>query len=151
MPTTIQSFQRDARRLLRHPLMREVTNGGVYMSEVTRVFAQRFVFVGNHPGFALAYLHRLVRQALRLVETGRRPWALYRRYLDYSIRSLILMRGFFCGLERPMLADTFCTICQSDADGPWWYSMRCCHHFHVECLFEHLAYDSRCPLCRAEI
>ncbi len=131
--------------------MLEVIQGSSFMADSTRLFAQRYVFVGNQPTFALAELHILVRRALRMVETNRRPWAVYRRFCKYIMQALVLMRGLFCGQHRPQLEETFCTICQSDGPGDWWHSMTCGHHFHVACLFAHLGYDERCPLCRIEI
>ncbi len=134
MSTT--TLARTVRRLLRHPLMREVTHGGTFMAETTRAFEWRYTRVSNAPRFALEELLRLARQALRMVEGGRRPWAVYERYCGYIMRVLVLMKGLFCGRERPELDDTFCAIC---------------HHFHVGCVFAHLEFDTRCPLCRIGI
>ena len=150
--STTTTLARTVRRLLRHPLMREVTHGGTFMAETTRAFERRYTRVSNAPRFALEELLRLARQALRMVEGGRRPWAVYERYCVYIMRALVLMKGLFCGRERPELDDTFCAICQSGDDtGPWWYSMACGHHFHVGCVFAHLEFDTRCPLCRVGI
>lgn len=146
-----QSLHRDVRRLLRQPLMSEVTDGSSFMAETTRLFARRYVVVGNHPHFALVELHSLVQRALRLVETGRRPWAVYNQFCKYITQALILTKGLFCGHRRPELDGTFCTICQSDGPENWWHSMACGHHFHEACMFTHLGYDERCPLCRVKI
>ena len=149
----LQTFHRSARRLLRHPLMQEVAAGDPMLTNAVRHFVRRFTEERfGPPWFALDELHRMVRRALRMVETGRRPWALYERLCVYIRRTLVLMRGLLCGRHRPMLEETFCPICLSDEDGDWWFSMECGpHHFHVDCLFAHLEFDTRCPLCRGEI
>jgi hypothetical protein len=128
--------------------MQQVTGGSGFMANVTAVFARRYVFVGNHPRFALLQLHRMVQSALRSVESGRRPWGVYSRYNKYAMRVVYLQSGLFCGRQKPMLRESFCTICQSGADGDWWCSMKCSHYFHVKCIFAHFAHDKRCPLCR---
>ena len=126
--------------------MREV--GGVHMRRVTDHFARRYAFVGDQPRFVVPRLHRLVQSALRSVESGRRPWWAYRRFLELITRAIRLQSGLFCGRRRPMVLGNFCSICQSNDAGDWWLSMRCNHHFHVMCIFAHL--DTRCPLCRAQ-
>ena len=144
----LQTFHRSARRLLRHPLMREVMAGNRFLAEAFPLFVQRFMSAHCRPRFVLLELDRMVSRALRMVETGRRPWVLYERLRDYMLRVLVLLRGCLCGYHAP---DSFCAICQSGDVGEWWFSMQCGHDFHVGCIFEHLAYDSRCPLCREEI
>ncbi len=145
----MQRLMRDLRRLVRHPLMQEVTGGSGYILEVTDLFARRYEFVGQHPRFAKVRLWRMIQCALRSVESGRRPWAMYDRYIEYAMRTLYLQSGLFCSRQRPMLQNSFCAICQSGCDGDWWYSMTCGHYFHVKCIFAHLFHDRRCPLCRA--
>ena len=145
----LQTFHRDARRLLRHPLMQEI--GSQFLTSAVRFFVWRFSIAGL-PWFAVDAMHTMVRRALRMVDSGRRPWVLHGQLSRYIRRACVLVRGFFCGQHRPELEDTFCAICQSgENEGGWWYSWKCGHHFHVDCLFAHLAYDSRCPMCRAEM
>jgi hypothetical protein len=142
----MQSLLRSMRRLIRHPLMRETM--GAHLKSVTDHFAQRYAFVGGHPRFVLARLQRMVQSALRLVDAGRRPWGLCARYLALVRKAVHLQSGLFCGRRRPMLRDNFCSICQSNDAGDWWWSMKCDHYFHVKCIFAHISSDMRCPLCR---
>ena len=146
----LHTFHRSARRLLRHPLMREVMAGNRFLAEAFPLFVQRFMSAHCHPQFVLLELDLMVSRALRMVERDRRPWALYKRLCDYMHKVLILMRGCLCGYHL-LEPGSFCAICQSDEVGEWWFSMKCGHDFHVGCMFAHLAYDSRCPLCREEI
>jgi hypothetical protein len=147
----LQTFGRDARRLLRHPLIQEM--GSHYLIFAVRFFVWRFPLAElAPPWFAVEAMHRMILRALRMVDSGRRPRVLYRQLTRYIRRVCVLTRGLFCGHHPPELQDTFCAICQSgENEGGWWYSWKCGHHFHVDCLFAHLAHDTRCPLCRMEM
>lgn len=42
-----------------------------------------------------------------------------------------------------------CSICLQELTAP--YFLRCTHGFHRGCIFEWLAHENTCPLCRAEV
>jgi hypothetical protein len=45
--------------------------------------------------------------------------------------------------------ENICVICQESlSDDQNVVSLRCCHHFHGQCLCDHLLHDVRCPICR---
>lgn len=47
------------------------------------------------------------------------------------------------------LDDNMCVICQECmTDDQNVVTLRCCHHFHGQCLCDHLVHDGRCPICR---
>ena len=152
-PPLIQSFHRSSRRLLRHPLMQEI--GIQFLRAAIRSFVRRFALERLAPPLAqLDVMQHLVNRAQRMVDSGRRPWSVHTFLSCFIRRTLVLMTsGLLCGQHRPEEEDTFCTICQSgDDDGSWWWwAYKCEHHFHEGCMFAHLAFDARCPLCRAAI
>ena len=152
-PPLIQSFHRSSRRLLRHPLMQEI--GIQFLRAAIRSFVRRFALERLAPPLAqLDVMQHLVNRAQRMVDSGRRPWSVHTFLSCFIRRTLVLMTsGLLCGQHRPEEEDTFCTICQSgDDDGSWWWwAYKCEHHFHEGCMFAHLAFDTRCPLCRAAI
>ena len=152
-PPLIQSFHRSSRRLLRHPLMQEI--GIQFLRAAIRRFVRRFALERLAPPLAqLDVMQHLVNRAQRMVDSGRRPWSVHKFFSCFIRRTLVLMTsGLLCGQHRPEEEDTFCTICQSgDDDGSWWWwAYKCEHHFHEGCMFAHLAFDTRCPLCRAAI
>ena len=147
----VQPLLRSMRRLMRHPLMREVTNNSSFMSRYTYLFARGFALAALEPRFALAELERMVQSALRMVSSGRRPFAIYARYTAYIRRAVFLQCGLFCAGVQP--EDGFCSICQSNDGGDWWWSLKCDHCFHVGCIFAHFAHEDyrRCPLCRGAL
>jgi hypothetical protein len=146
-PLAIQPLLRSVRRLMRHPLMREVAVGdSSLMYRFTELFAYRYAFLGSEPRFAVARMERMVQSALRMVSNGRRPREIYKRYMAYILRAGYLQCGLFCAGIQP--DDNFCSICQSNDEGDWWWSLKCDHCFHVKCIFECFAHDKRCPLCR---
>jgi len=152
---SIKRFCRSVRGLMRHTLM-QGHRYPIFMDLVRRC-EWWYLAIEHPPRFLLDKMDSIVRSALRMVESGRHPRKLYGRLFAYLLRwHRLFTRGIFCGENRPMLEDTFCSICQSgdagEEKGGWWISRKCePHHFHVECLFTNLAFDHRCPLCRKEV
>ena len=148
----MQTLLRDLRRLLRHPLVREVVVGDAraHMLEATDLLARRFTEIGGRPRSVKTTLHRMILGALRSAENGRRAWTFENRYLDTVWKALKLLKGHFCGRICPE-AEGHCSICLSRTGGEWWWLHKCGHSFHVNCIAASLEHDDRCPLCRVHI
>ncbi len=148
----MQTLLRELRRLLRHPLVREVVwaNTRAHMLEATELLARRFTAIGERPRFVKTKLHRMILGALRSAENGRMAWTFENRYLKAVWNALRLLSGYFCGRTCPE-AEGHCSICLSRPGGEWWWNHTCGHSFHVNCIAASLEHDARCPLCRARI
>ena len=142
----------DLRRLLRQPLVREevFANMREHMLKVTELLASRFTKMGSRPRFLKTKLHRMILGTLRSVENGRRALTFEKRFLKAVWNALRLLSGYFCRRTCPD-PEGRCSICMSRPGGEWWWSLKCEHSFHVNCIAQSLEFDTRCPLCRVDL
>jgi len=148
----LQSFGREARRLLRHSAMREILSAEEreYASELTVWYLEKRFRNPKLPAHMKRKIHQIVRSAQRSVDNCATPVAFYTEYSETVLSALRLLTGHFCGRTSPMVPNSQCSICLCARGSNWWFSWRCGHYFHTKCIGAHACRDNRCPLCRAE-
>ncbi len=70
-PPEVQSFGREVRRLLRHPLVRSAETE--YLRQVTKMYMKRCMQTNRRPAFIKRDILKLVRSTQRLVDRGISP------------------------------------------------------------------------------
>lgn len=144
----MQPLLRNLRRVLRSASLKMIDAVGFnarlngYASEIAWVYELN----GNHPGFLIDRMKRLIAVTLRAVETE--AYGMLFRILK---RLISLMKKILCmqqGRVRGKQSTTTCSICLQENGCSWWVSKRCGHCFHVQCIAKCFDTDERCPLCR---
>jgi hypothetical protein len=145
----VQSFGREVRRLLRHPLVRSAETE--YLRQVTKMYMKRCMQTTRRPAFIKRDILKLVRSTQRLVDRGiSPPPTFHSRYARMLEHAFDILMGYFVGRVPPFYPDAECCICLCRRGGNWWLSPRCGHCFHTKCISALLWHDYHCPLCRIE-
>jgi hypothetical protein len=148
----LQSFGREARRLLRHAIIREALTGEEreHLGDLTDWYLRMRACSPSLPKSIKRQNLQLVRSVQRSVDDGEYPANFYTEYSETITGAMRLLTGCFCGQRSPVIPNSQCSICLSQTGGRWWFSFACGHYFHLGCIAPHVRRDNRCPLCRVE-
>ncbi len=146
----LQSFGREARRLLRHPNLALSAEERECLGDLTAWYLEMRFRRPILPKSIHRQIMQLVHRARRSVDNNERPTTFYKEYSEALWGAMRLLTGHFCGQVSPMDPGSQCSICLCQRGGRWWLSWECGHCFHLGCIAPHVKQDNRCPLCRAE-
>ncbi len=146
----LQSFGREARRLLRHTSLALSMDEREYLGDLTAQYVRTRLRRPSLPKSISRHITQFVRRTQRSIDNDGHPAGFHKEYSEMLLGALRLLTGHFCGQVSPMYPTLQCSICLCLRGGRWWFSWDCGHSFHLKCIAPHIKQDNRCPLCRAE-